>query len=252
MARGEHVYVLQRYRGIPYQHHGIDMGDGTVVHLAPAAGQRLALFPGSGSFSVRRESLKTFSGGKPFKVIKHDKPLPADEVVARAAQLVGSGDYDLLENNCEHFATLCATGEANSRQVEFSQSGMVAVTSALTKGVWAISGRVAARYATKVVSKPHPLSLLADGAEAVATLSGCAVGMSAERTRKLAKASGEVTAIAVGCVVGGPVGGAVSLALHRSSTTVAEHVCTAVRRGLCALKESQEEQPPKPIEAPAS
>jgi hypothetical protein len=43
MSRGEHIYVDGWCAGIPFQHHGIDMGDGTVVHLAPEAGARVTL-----------------------------------------------------------------------------------------------------------------------------------------------------------------------------------------------------------------
>lgn len=38
--------------------------------------------------------------------------------VARARRRIGEKSYDLLENNCEHFALWCKTGIAESQQVE--------------------------------------------------------------------------------------------------------------------------------------
>lgn len=236
MAKGEHIFIKSRHRGIPFQHHGIDMGDGTVVHLAPESGTRVALVDHTGRFCVRREPIESFSGGRPIHVVKHSQPRDADDVIAVATGHIGRCGYHLIDNNCEHFASLCAGGSADSRQVDFGHSTAVSVTSAVTKGVWALSGRIAARYAVRAAARPHPLSMLADGVEAVAIASGCAAGLSAERTRRLARAGGQITALAVGCAVGGPVGGAVSLAMHRSSTQIAERVCSAARNRLSLLK----------------
>ena len=236
MAKGDHIFIKSRVRSIPFQHHGIDMGDGTVVHLAPESGSRVAFIDHTGRFCVRREPIESFSFGKPVHVVEYPQPKPADEVVAAAASHIGRCGYHLIDNNCEHFASLCASGSAGSRQVDFGHSTAVSMTSAVTKGLWALGGRAAARYATRAAARPHPLSILADGVEAMTIASGCAAGLTAERTRRLARASGQLTALAVGCAVGGPVGGAVSLAVHRSSTQIAERVCTAARHGLSLLK----------------
>ncbi len=40
------------------------------------------------------------------------------EFAQRADSLLNNADYDLLENNCEHFATWCVTGEKESNQVD--------------------------------------------------------------------------------------------------------------------------------------
>ena len=44
-------------------------------------------------------------------------PAERAEAVARALSRVGEHRYSLLGNNCEHFASWCATGAAVSRQV---------------------------------------------------------------------------------------------------------------------------------------
>ncbi|MFO1064372.1 MAG: lecithin retinol acyltransferase family protein [Pirellulales bacterium] len=243
MAKGDHIYVNLSFRGLPYQHHGIDMGDGTVIHLAPESGPRLTATQDA-RFQVRRDSIEEFSTGKRVRTMRHQRSLQVDEIVAAAESMVGKAGYNLLDNNCEHFASQCATGKSDSRQVEFGHSTAVAIASAATKSVWAVGNKLATKFAieslaTKLVLKPHPLTLLADGVEAAATAGGCAVGLSAEWTRRIARTGGEVTALAVGCAVGGPAGGAASLAIHRSSTIIGERVCRVTRAVLLKLSRRQ-------------
>lgn len=241
MSKGDHIFVTSMLHGIPFQHHGIDMGDGTVVHLAPEKGNRVALSDDSGRFCVRRVSIENFADGKTIQIVRHENPRTVDEIVEFATLQIGRCGYHLLDNNCEHFASLCATGNASSRQIEISHCTAVSITSALTKGFWALTQRVAIGRATKLAASPHPLTLIADGAEAIALASGCAVGLSSQRTRQVARASGNLAAFVVGCAAAGPVGGAVSLALHRSSTEFAERLCTSVRRAL--VKSPSNEKP---------
>lgn len=47
-----------------------------------------------------------------------EKIYSAKWTVARARKKLGMHGYDLLFNNCEHFAIWCKTGISNSRQVE--------------------------------------------------------------------------------------------------------------------------------------
>jgi hypothetical protein len=44
--------------------------------------------------------------------------LPSHTVIQRAESRLGEVEYGIFENNCEHFATWCVTGEANSAQVD--------------------------------------------------------------------------------------------------------------------------------------
>ena len=46
------------------------------------------------------------------------------KTVQRARAMIGKGDYDLFEHNCEHFAIWCKTGLLESTQL--SIEGMVA------------------------------------------------------------------------------------------------------------------------------
>ncbi|MFC5175246.1 lecithin retinol acyltransferase family protein [Nocardioides taihuensis] len=105
MSRGDHLFVR---RGRRYSHHGIDCGDGTVIHFS--GGRR----PGR---RVERTTLADFTGTSELRVRVHRNRLPADEVVANAESRPGSQDYHLVRNNCEHLATWASTGSSGSRQV---------------------------------------------------------------------------------------------------------------------------------------
>lgn len=110
MARGDQIYVyrkLLKLEGI-YQHHGIDCGDGTVIHYRKP------------SEVVERTSRETFTRG--HKLYMREYPqgfcfIP-DIVVQRAETRLGEKKYNLLFNNCEHFATWCKTGISDSLQVK--------------------------------------------------------------------------------------------------------------------------------------
>lgn len=232
MAKGDHIYVNCNTVGIPYQHHGIDVGDGTVIHLAPTDGSRIAFSDKSDRFSVRRDSIESFCRGVQPITVVHDKMRTADEVVAVAEAQIGRCGYSLLDGNCEHFARLCACGRSESLQIELGQATVSAVASMTTKAFWAVSARLSGKLAIRAVMKVHPASLLADGVELAALAIGCRRGLSPSRTRHFARLSGSVAAVGIGAVVGGPAGAALSLAAHSSSTAIADSVCETVRRRL--------------------
>jgi hypothetical protein len=105
MSRGDHVVVR---RGRRYTHHGIDCGDGTVIHFS---GRRR---PGR---RVERTTMSDFAGASEVYVRSYRQRLTDAEVVANAESRLGSQDYHLVRNNCEHLATWASTGSPRSRQV---------------------------------------------------------------------------------------------------------------------------------------
>jgi hypothetical protein len=107
MAYGDHIFVD---RGT-FTHHGIDIGDGTVVDLA---GGEL----GKADAKVRRVSIVDFADGADVHARHYARRLPAQESVTRALGALGRPGYQLLYSNCEHFACWCATGEHASEQVD--------------------------------------------------------------------------------------------------------------------------------------
>jgi hypothetical protein len=232
MARGEHIFIRGMVHGIPFQHHGIDMGDGTVIHLAPADGARIAVIDGSDRFSVRRDSMERFSAGQTPSVRRHAAGLAPELVAQNAESHLGKTGYSLLDGNCEHFAALCATGASHSHQIAMAEATVSAFASMATKAVWAISSRLGHRVLIRGAVKIHPAMLLADGMEVAALAVGCKQGFDVKRSKQVARFSGNVVAAGIGGLLAGPAGAALSLAAHASSNAIADQFCKAVRKAL--------------------
>lgn len=173
MAFGDHI----RAHRVGYAHDGIDRGDGTVIHLTATAGASKA------AAVVQRTSLEEFRRGDAVSVVPYDPAsrFPPEEVVRRAEsyldRTVGPDGYDLLQHNCEHFASWCVTGHYASEQVRRAAhllggsgtsaaiaSGGIGVTSSLVA-----SGISGAAQTTKALARVGGGSA-ADGALALAAL----------------------------------------------------------------------------------
>lgn len=126
MAAGDHLYVR---RGRRYTHHGIDGGDGTVIHYVG---------PRSIVRRVGRTSLEEFAAGSPVRIRRHAQRLSPEEAIRNAESRLESTGYHLTRNNCEHFATWCCTGRAVSRQVRHwvvvSQGAVASLTASQSVG----------------------------------------------------------------------------------------------------------------------
>ena len=103
LAAADHLEV-PRQHGL-FNHHGIDLGDGTVAHYLEGR-------------EILRSTLEEFSQGQPLQVINHAEASPVGVTLRRAMGRLGEQDYNLLFNNCEHFATWCKTGRHRSGQVD--------------------------------------------------------------------------------------------------------------------------------------
>jgi hypothetical protein len=145
MARGDRLRVERRLVGsaVAYTHHGIDVGDGTVVHARPDDfGNPLA------GGRIERTSFAEFADGREvFLTTEPAARHSSDEIVARALAHVGRPGYCPVVDNCEHFATWCATGDRSSRQVDIV---MGRVTAAASRAVVALSARAAAGTAERI------------------------------------------------------------------------------------------------------
>lgn len=106
MKRGEHIYINCG----AYTHHGIDCGDGTVIHHPGGLDQKLQAV-------ISRTSLSAFAAGRVVFVREYGKCDSPDLVIERAESKLGAPGYNLFNNNCEHFATWCKTGIYESEQV---------------------------------------------------------------------------------------------------------------------------------------
>ncbi|MBE9044154.1 lecithin retinol acyltransferase family protein [Pleurocapsales cyanobacterium LEGE 10410] len=109
MAKGDCIYAYRNLGQIDglYKHYGIDCGDGTVIHYRKP------------SETIERTSLATFAKGGSIYVAEYGDGFGyiSDVTVERAESRLGEQDYNLLFNNCEHFANWCKTGISDSKQI---------------------------------------------------------------------------------------------------------------------------------------
>jgi len=131
MAAGDHIRV-PRLGGL-YYHHGIDIGNGRVIHFSGEP-----LHPGNAV--VCEVSMDTFLEGALAEVVMYENALPPEETVRLAQSRLGETGYHLLFNNCEHFATWCKTGKPQSRQVYKAAKTVIQVAAATA--VVLILGRI--------------------------------------------------------------------------------------------------------------
>lgn len=142
MARADHVTV-SRLGGL-FVHHGIDCGDGTVIHFTgrtwsdPRRVRRTALqdFARDGTVTVRDYTdfferlrqpenlprrMRIFWQRELMRLAGKDgesKAFTPNAVIGRAESRLGESGFDLVLNNCEHFATWCKTGISDSEQIQ--------------------------------------------------------------------------------------------------------------------------------------
>ena len=103
MAAADHLQV-PRQHGL-FNHHGIDLGDGTVAHYLEGR-------------EILRSPLEEFSQGQPITAVHHPGASTPGVTLRRALSRIGEQNYNLLFNNCEHFATWCKTGRHRSGQID--------------------------------------------------------------------------------------------------------------------------------------
>jgi hypothetical protein len=120
-----------------YQHYGVYAGNGRVIHYAAENGDF------GPDVRVRETSLKLFAKGGNCKLVPcagnwaKARLFSPEETVRRARSRLGEKRYNLLFNNCEHFALWCKCGKSKSVQVE------KAVTVAVVLGAVAVAVHIA-------------------------------------------------------------------------------------------------------------
>lgn len=101
--------------GYDYEHYGVYIGDNKVIHY---------MSPNNSGKAADGEVCETtldghFDKSKVF-VLKFDKEktFSPEETIKRAKSLIGEKKYNLLSNNCEHFALWCKTNIRKSYQID--------------------------------------------------------------------------------------------------------------------------------------
>ncbi len=140
MARGDHIYV-ERINGV-YAHHGIDCGDGSVIHYTSknwtdspkVQHTSLAQFAKDGEVQFKdydaflntlrsTGSLQQKTSYQIYLLLSRFRGIELEEhdwspeaVIARAEARIGEQAFNIVFHNCEHFATWCKTGISSSDQ----------------------------------------------------------------------------------------------------------------------------------------
>lgn len=93
LKKGDHIKVQR----VGYYHHGIYDGSGSVYEYNEGV--------------IRLVSLENFSDGDMIEIVT-DEPTnrTGSEIVRRAQRRLGETNYNLIFNNCGHFATWCRIG----------------------------------------------------------------------------------------------------------------------------------------------
>ena len=106
-------------RGL-YFHHGREVSDDEVIQYASPKGSEISA-PNALIISTTLDEF--LKGGEVEVRIYNDeektKVRSKDDIVKFAKSKLGTGlgEYDLINNNCEHFSNYCAFGEKFSNQV---------------------------------------------------------------------------------------------------------------------------------------
>ena len=138
--------VLGVSRGI-YEHYAIYVGNGRVIHYAGEGsdfGGKITIHEADFAEFIKSSSsffVLSFAGYNPVKLQSTTKFISnsayewynkkrvfysENETVKRAYSRIGECNYNLINNNCEHFAIWCKTGISISSQVKNIAKYMVA------------------------------------------------------------------------------------------------------------------------------
>lgn len=115
-AMGDHIRVN---RGL-YCHHGIYVSDSEVIHFTGKDGDSVLDWSKP---EVITSDLDYFLKGDKLEVKEYtddeiEDLYPVDHIVKYARACLGDKGYNLVFNNCEHFANTCTLGRFRSKQVE--------------------------------------------------------------------------------------------------------------------------------------
>ncbi len=107
MNKGEHLRVN---RGT-YYHHGIYVGDGYVIHFSGELLNKL-------NATILKTTITEFTNNDTLEIVIHKNCMPVSWTIETAHSCLGQQNYNLIFNNCEHFASYCKTGDKSSLQVK--------------------------------------------------------------------------------------------------------------------------------------
>jgi len=114
--KGDHIRVS---RGV-YNHHGVYIKDEEVIHFTGVDND--SVLDWSKNEVIKTDLADFLRGGtlevKEYKEDELDDLYPIEHIVHYARGCLGDAGYNLVINNCEHFANMCTLGRFRSKQVE--------------------------------------------------------------------------------------------------------------------------------------
>ena len=114
--KGDHIRVS---RGL-YNHHGIYISDEEVIHFTGIDDD--SVLDWSKNEVIKTDLADFLRGGelevKEYTEEEFEDLYPVEHIVHYARGCLGDAGYNLVINNCEHFANMCTLGRFRSRQVE--------------------------------------------------------------------------------------------------------------------------------------
>ncbi|HTS95378.1 MAG TPA: lecithin retinol acyltransferase family protein [Streptosporangiaceae bacterium] len=160
LRRGDHIRAGRPWTA---HHDGIYLGDGSVIHLTGGTPEG-----GKAAARVQIDPLARFAAGRPVTIQRYFGAHNPEEVVARAMSRLGEGNYNLIFNNCQHFARWSATGDQESEQVRSVTATTAtvitpALATALTGTVIAPAGLVSGLSGPGIMSGLAAYGALAGG-----------------------------------------------------------------------------------------
>jgi len=199
MAAGDHLVISY---GL-FTHHAIDLGDGNVVQVSKAARK------------VQRVSFEVFCDGREVWIREYDQSHSAIITVALALTCVGDNGYNLVFNNCEHFATWCKTGRWESAQVRCAQRQLIAAgTKGATKATVKVLAKGSSKLAAKAIARvATPWLFVADAVQLGTEVAVSNSGADPDKAEMIGRGAGLVASVGIGGAVGGPVGAGVGFGL---------------------------------------
>lgn len=119
--KGNHIRVIHG----PIAHHGIYISDAEVIHFIDKDNYIILDWEKA---EVISSDLDFFLQGGTLEVKEYtpselDDLYPTEDIVKYARACVGDKGYNLVFNNCEHFANECTLGRFRSQQIERVLSG---------------------------------------------------------------------------------------------------------------------------------